>query len=125
VFHRLMQAKFAYCSSFSCSSQFSVLLQLPPKIKFASKMVKSDWEIIISISNISVKFTVFFVTIMSKDISLKLDQWFSTYFGSKQPLMDHAYLPKLFKSQGFDPCCIFLAPCFAIPELFSHGHTVE
>jgi len=47
VFHGFGQAKFAYGGSILGSSQFSILLQLPPKIMFDSKVVKIDPKIIV------------------------------------------------------------------------------
>jgi hypothetical protein len=47
VFQQFRQAKFAYGGSVLSLSQFSLLSQLPQKMKLASKVVKSDWKIII------------------------------------------------------------------------------
>ncbi len=49
VFHRFMQAKFANGGSILSSSQFSILPQLTQKIKLASKVVKVDPKIIVSL----------------------------------------------------------------------------
>jgi hypothetical protein len=46
VFHKFKQAKFAYGGSILSSSQLLLLPQLPQKMKFASKVVKTDSEII-------------------------------------------------------------------------------
>jgi len=50
-FHRFWQAKFPHGGSVLGSSQFSILLQLPPKILLDSKVVKIDPKIIISLSD--------------------------------------------------------------------------
>jgi hypothetical protein len=49
VFHRFKKAKFAYGGSILSSSQFSILPQLPQKMKLASKVVKIDPKIIVSL----------------------------------------------------------------------------
>ncbi len=49
VFQRFRQAKFAYGGSFLNSNQFSLLSQLPQKVKLALKVVKIDSKIIISL----------------------------------------------------------------------------
>jgi hypothetical protein len=52
VFHRFRQAKFAYEGSILGSSQFLLLPQLPQKMELASKVVKVDLKIIISLSEV-------------------------------------------------------------------------
>jgi hypothetical protein len=54
VFHQFRQAKFANGGSILSSSQFSILLQLPQKMKLASKMVKIDPKIIFSLPKIKI-----------------------------------------------------------------------
>jgi hypothetical protein len=49
VFHGFGQAKFPHGGSVLGSSQFSILLQLPPKTLLDSKVVKIDPKIIISL----------------------------------------------------------------------------
>ncbi len=49
VFHRFGQAKCAHSGSFLSASQFLLLPQLPQKMKLASKVVKTDLKIIISL----------------------------------------------------------------------------
>ena len=49
AFHRFGQIKFVYGGPVLGSSQFLLLLQLPPKMMLASKMVKIDSKIIISL----------------------------------------------------------------------------
>ena len=48
MFHRFGQAKFAYGSQVSGSSQFRLLPQLPEKTKLALKVVKINKKVIIS-----------------------------------------------------------------------------
>jgi hypothetical protein len=48
-FQIFRQAEFAYGGSILSSSQFLILPQLPQKIQSASKVVKIDWKIIISL----------------------------------------------------------------------------
>jgi hypothetical protein len=52
VFHRFKQAKFAYGGSILSSSQFLLLPQLPQKMELASKVVKVDSKIIVSLPDI-------------------------------------------------------------------------
>ncbi len=52
VFHRFRQDKFAYSGSILSSSQFLLLPQLPQKMELASKVVKVDSKIIISLPKI-------------------------------------------------------------------------
>jgi hypothetical protein len=52
VFHRFRQAKSANGGSIVTSSQFSILPQLPQKMKLVSKVVKIDPKIIVSIPKI-------------------------------------------------------------------------
>ncbi len=52
VFHRFRHAKFANGGSILSSSQFSILPKLPQKMKFATKVVKIDPKIIISLPKI-------------------------------------------------------------------------
>jgi hypothetical protein len=54
VFHRFRKAKFAYSGSVLSSSQFSILPQLPQKMKLASKVVKIDPKIIVSLPKIQI-----------------------------------------------------------------------
>ena len=49
AFHRFGQAKFVYGGPVLGSSQFLLLPQLPQKMRFASKVVKIDSKIIISL----------------------------------------------------------------------------
>jgi hypothetical protein len=49
VFHHFRQAKFAYGGSILGSSQFMLLPQLPQKMELASKEVKVDSKIIVSL----------------------------------------------------------------------------
>ena len=49
AFHRFGQAKFAYGGPVLGSSQFLLLPQLPQKMMLASKVVKIDSKIIISL----------------------------------------------------------------------------
>jgi hypothetical protein len=51
-FHRFRQAKFAFGGSILSSSQFSILPQLAQKMKLASKVVKVDSKIIVSLPEI-------------------------------------------------------------------------
>jgi hypothetical protein len=53
VFHLFRPAKFAYGSSILSSSQFFLMSQLPQKMKLASKVVKSDSKIIISLFDLN------------------------------------------------------------------------
>jgi hypothetical protein len=57
VFHRFRQAKFAYGGSILNSSQFLPLPQLPQKMELASKVVKVDSKIIISLPKILIRET--------------------------------------------------------------------
>jgi hypothetical protein len=52
LFHQFRQAKFANGGSILSSSQFSILPQLPQKMKLASKVVKIDPKIIFSLPKI-------------------------------------------------------------------------
>ncbi len=54
VFHRFRKAKFAYGGSILSSSQFSILLQLPQKMKLASKVVKIDPKISVLLPKIKI-----------------------------------------------------------------------
>jgi hypothetical protein len=54
VFQGFRQAKSANGGSILSSSQFLILPQLPQKMKFASKVVKVDSKIIISLPKISI-----------------------------------------------------------------------
>jgi hypothetical protein len=52
VFHQFREAKFAYGGSILSSSQFLLLPQLPQKMELASKVVKVDSKIIVSLPEI-------------------------------------------------------------------------
>ncbi len=52
VFHQFRKAKFAYGGSILSSSQFLLLPQLPQKMELASKVVKVDSKIIVSLPEI-------------------------------------------------------------------------
>jgi hypothetical protein len=52
VFHQFGQAKFVYGGSILSLSQFLLLPQLPQKIELASKVVKNDSKIIVSLPKI-------------------------------------------------------------------------
>jgi hypothetical protein len=52
VFYQFRQAKFAYGGSILSSSQFLLMPQLPQKMELASKVVKVDSKIIVSLPEI-------------------------------------------------------------------------
>jgi hypothetical protein len=75
VFHRFRQAKFANGGSFLSSSQFLKLPQLLQKMMLASKVVKIDPKIIISLLKILIPETVISdVTSKSKQMIIISDQ---------------------------------------------------
>jgi hypothetical protein len=52
MFHQFRKAKFAYGGLILSSSQFLLLPQLPLKMELASKVVKVDLKIIVSLPEI-------------------------------------------------------------------------
>ncbi len=86
VFHRFRQAKFAYSGSIFNLSQFLPLSQLPQKMELASKVVKVDSKIIISLSKILIRETHCMNTIGWLWIKLEnpyIRQSFKDWFESK------------------------------------------
>ncbi len=57
MFHQFRQAKFAYGGLILSSSQFLQLPQLPQKMELASKVVKVDSKIIVSLPEILIRET--------------------------------------------------------------------
>ncbi len=80
VFHGFRQAKSANGGSILSSSQFLILPQPPQKMQLASKVVKVDPKIIISLHKIQIPEThCIFCYLQCFYI---LDQWFLTFFCS-------------------------------------------